>query len=373
MQALLLIPSVLKKDIAAEVREERHPRMDYDALADGLRSAGAQVRILDYEAVDRAPDQATRLARRWLGRDVALALLGFRHRQQCDVVFTNGENVAVPLALLFKTLRKRPGHVTIGHRLSTRKKQLFFRLLRVQNQIDTIFVYARTQLEHAVRRLAIPPNRVTLIPFHADARFYRPLPEQQVCAEQVCSAGLEWRDYPTLIEAVREMPDLQVRLAAASPWSKHRNETEDRVLPAHVSARRYSYGELRELYATSSFVVVPLYETDFQAGVTTLLEAMAVGKAVIVTRTTGHPDVIVEGQTGLTVAPGDVEGLRSAINRLRNDPELRDRLGRNARCWILRHATLDRWVEHLIAALRASAPATAVKPGSWAAAPEPHA
>ena len=51
----------------------------------------------------------------------------------------------------------------------------------------------------------------------------------------ICSAGLEWRDYPTLIEAVTGM-DVEVRLAAASPWSKHRNETENRDLPPNVSA-----------------------------------------------------------------------------------------------------------------------------------------
>ena len=142
-----------------------------------------------------------------------------------------------------------------------------------------------------------------------------------------------------------------MRLAAASPWSKHDNETAGRTLPANVEARRYSYGELRDLYAASSFVVVPLKETDFQAGVTTLLEAMAMGKAVIATRTTGQTDVITDGENGLTVAPGDVSGWREAICRLRDDAALRARLGGNARRWVERHATLDGWSERIAAAL----------------------
>ena len=77
-----------------------------------------------------------------------------------------------------------------------------------------------------------------------------------------------------------------------------------------MDARRYEYRELRDLYAQSAFVVVPLYENDFQAGVTTMLEAMAMGKAVIATRTTGQTDVIIDGENGLTVAPGDVDGWR---------------------------------------------------------------
>ena len=355
MKALLLIPSRLKQDVAGEVCADRHPRMDYHALAEGLQAAGVEVDLLDYEAVERERHPAVRLARGCAGKDAALALLGFLRRRPYAALFTNGENVAIPLALLLKTVRARPGHVSIGHRLSTGKKRLFYRLLRVHEEIDTLFVYARTQLEYAQGRLAIPRGKLALIAFHADARFYRPLPDLSIERDQICSAGLEWRDYPTLIEAVRDQPELQVRLAAASPWSKHRNETTDSPLPTHVQARRYAYGELRELYARSSFVVVPLYENDFQAGVTTLLEAMSMGKAVVVTQTTGQTDVVVDGETGLTVAPGDVEGWQRALHRLRTDHALRERLGRNARQWVLEHATLDQWVENLTAALRASA------------------
>ena len=109
---------------------------------------------------------------------------------------------------------------------------------------------------------------VRLIPFHADHRFYRPLEHVQRNEDQICSAGLEWRDYPTLVDAVVETKGLLVKLAAASPWSKHTSEVRHRVLPPHVTAHSYEYLELRTLYAESSFVVVPLYENDFQAGVT---------------------------------------------------------------------------------------------------------
>ncbi len=78
------------------------------------------------------------------------------------------------------------------------------------------------------------------------------------------------------------------------------------------------------------------------------------GKAIVVTSTTGQRDVVVDGQNGLTVAPGDVEGWRIAIARLRRDPELRDRLGANAKAWVQQNATLDRWVDDVVEALEAS-------------------
>jgi glycosyltransferase involved in cell wall biosynthesis len=347
-KTLLLIPSVLKTEVDTEVAADRHPIMDYYALANVLRKQyGLTVDILDYDAVKNEASFGTRLAGKLGGPDAALAWMGFSRRRAYAAIFSNGENVGVPLALLLGVLPPGPRHVTLGHRLSAGKKQLFFTQLKAQRRLDKIFVYAQSQYEWAVNRLHIAPEKLALIPFHADAGFYRPLPEVSVNPDQICSAGLEWRDYPTLIEAVRSMPDLSVKLAAASPWSKHENETANREMPPNVDARRYSYAALRDLYAESSFVVVPIRETDFQAGVTTILEAMAMGKAVIATRTSGQTDVITDGENGLTVAPGDVAGWRSAICRLRGDPALRDLLGSNARRWVEQNATLDLWAERL--------------------------
>lgn len=353
MKTLLVVPSVAKTGKSAEIAADRHPTMDYEALAAALRANSADlVDTLDYAAVERDTSPLVRFVAKRAGKDAALALMAFQRRDAYDAIFTNSESVSVPLALLLKTVRRRPRHVTIGHHLSTEKKHVFFRLLKVQRQIDAIFVYASSQRDFARDQLNIPAEKLRLIQFHADHRFYRPLPQVPVREQQICAAGLEWRDYPTLIEAVTDVTDLAVRLAAASPWSKHANETEKRVLPAHVQARRYDYRELRDLYAESAFVVVPLYENDFQAGITTILEAMAVGKAVIVTSTVGQTDVIVEGQNGLYVRPGNVEDWKKAIARLRDDVALRTRLGQRARRWIEENATLDIWVENIVAALR---------------------
>ena len=108
--------------------------------------------------------------------------------------------------------------------------------------------------------------------------------------------------------------------------------------------------------------------TDFQAGVTTILEAMAMGKAVITTCTSGQTDVITDGENGLTVAPGDVMGWQESITRLRNDNALRVRLGYNARRWVEEHATLDRWAARIAQAMRDTA---AISPSDQAEAASP--
>jgi glycosyltransferase involved in cell wall biosynthesis len=336
----MLIPSVAKRGLEEAVRTDAHPRMDYFALQEAL---GAD--LLDYAVLEAEASPAlVRLARR-AGRDVALAALGYSRRRDYDVIFSNGENVGIPLALLLKRHRVRPIHALIGHRLSPRKKRPFLRALH--SRMDAIFVYASTQRDYARQELGIPESKVHHIPFHADHRFYRPLPAAPNAPPRlICSAGLEWRDYPTLIEAVRDL-DVEVRLGAASPWSKHRNETEGRSLPPNVTARRYAYHELRQLYADSRFVVVPLYENDFQAGITTLLEGMAMGKAIVTTRTTGQVDTIRDGENGLYVPPDDPGALRSALARLLDDPAEAARLGATARRDLETAMTLDHWVERI--------------------------
>lgn len=335
-RVLLLIPSYAKVGIEEDVRSDRHPTMDYHALQAAL---GAD--LADYASVDSAREPLVRTMRR-IGRDVGLAALGFVRRGAYDAIYSNGENVSIPLAALFRLTRRRPAHVLIGHHLSTPKKQALLRMLHTQ--MDGILVYAETQRAHAVHALGIPADKVHLIPFHADHRFYRPM--DAAPSRMICSAGLEWRDYPTLIEAVRGL-DVDVRLAAASPWSKHRDETRERELPPNVSARRYEYNELRSLYAQALFVVVPLYDNDFQAGVTTLLEAMAMGKAVVITRTQGQKDVVRDGVDGLYVPPGDASALRAAILSLVENPDRCLRMGQKARQALEAGMTLDHWVQRV--------------------------
>jgi len=347
MKVTMLVPSYRKVGIQDAVSCDAHPEMDYDALERSLvTNNNADVTFVDFTELDACRDPRVRLVTKIAGRDAGLAALGFfHHSRDVDCIFSNSESISMPLSLMFRiSTAKRPGHVVICHRLSTGKKKLFFKALQVHKEMDRLFVYADIQRQHGIDVLGIPADKLTHIHFHADTDFYRPEATRRVFDHQICAAGLEWRDYPTLIAAAQRLESLDFKLAAASPWSKHTNETERTVLPANVAARRYEYGELRELYGSSSVVACPLYQTDFQAGITSILEAMSMGCAVVATRTSGQTDVIEDGVTGLYVDPGDVDGWCRALERLTRDQALRESLGTNARAWILNHASLSLWV-----------------------------
>lgn len=349
------------------VAEGRWPRKDFLELARALDAD-----VLDLAALDASP--AARAARRVAGPAVAQALLAFARRGRYDRIFTDGEHIGLPLAALLARCRRRPRHVTIGHLLSTRSKRLFARALRPAGGLDLVLLHATSQVAPA-HALGLRAGQTRLIPYGVDTRFWAPRPAPQP-QSLICSAGLEYRDYGTLMAAVDGLP-LRAVLAAGSRWSRH-SLAAGTTVPANVEITRLDYTELRALYAAARFVVVPLHDVANQAGVTTLLEAMAMGKAVIVTATRGQRDVVrgrlwtaagpandvigdprafgvdsaeAPAETGLYVAPGDAGALRAAIRHLLDHPEEAERLGAAGRALVQRSMTLGRYVAQIAAAV----------------------
>jgi glycosyltransferase involved in cell wall biosynthesis len=84
------------------------------------------------------------------------------------------------------------------------------------------------------------------------------------------------------------------------------------------------HDELQQLYARAAVVACPSRREGFGVA---CLEAMAHGRPVVATSVGGLRDLVVEGETGLVVPPGDPSALRAALERLLADPDLRRSLG----------------------------------------------
>jgi glycosyltransferase involved in cell wall biosynthesis len=85
---------------------------------------------------------------------------------------------------------------------------------------------------------------------------------------------------------------------------------------------------LGALYERAAVVACPSHREGF--GVV-CAEAMAYGRPVVAGAVGGLLDLVVDGETGLLVPPRDVGALRTALERLLGDAELRRRLGAAAR------------------------------------------
>jgi glycosyltransferase involved in cell wall biosynthesis len=321
----------------------RGPRRDYAVLATLLGAT-----IVDRRSIERS--RIARAIRAVAGTALALAWVAFRDLRRHDAVVTDGEHVGIPLAVLMRVTRSKTHHVTIGHRLSAPKKRLFFSILRCHDAMGAIVLHSRRQHDYANKSLGIPAEKLALVPYHVDTEFWSP----RAASEErlVVSVGLEHRDYQTLFRAASAVPANFV-VAAASLWSRH--ELRPRDVPSNVKVAAFDYHELRDLYARAAIVVVPLVDVDNQAGITTILEAMAMGKPVIVSQSRGQTDVVEDRRgpergvpvarprsllrliaadqnltvqpNGFYVPPGDAEALARAIAFLLDHPDERARLG----------------------------------------------
>lgn len=102
-----------------------------------------------------------------------------------------------------------------------------------------------------------------------------------------------------------------------------------------VFTERVSVDDVPAYVDASDVTVAPMVPnpdgSDFFNSPVKIFEYMAAGKAIVASRLGQIGEVIEDGTTGLLVEPDSPEALSSAIVRLANDPELRERLGRAAR------------------------------------------
>lgn len=341
-RVLLTVSGTIPADLDDAVAAGRRPRADYRVIATRLRAD-----VADRAVALAACGRIGRLIERFGGVGPLLAWYAFRNRRRYDVLLTDGEQVGLPLALLARVLgRGAARHVMIVHVMSVAKKARLVRWTRIAGMIDTYLVYASAQAEYLAGHLGVAPERVVRLPFMVDPDFFDPAVAPSERRRMICSAGLERRDYTTLMRAVEGL-DADVVIAAASPWSKWADSSQGAVPPSNVTIERLDLFDLRALYAASTLVVVPLEPVDFQAGITTILEAMAMRRTVVCSRAPGQTDTIVDGETGVYVPPGDAVALRATLERLLDDPAELERIGGNAREWVVAHAAVDRYAEQI--------------------------
>jgi glycosyltransferase involved in cell wall biosynthesis len=91
---------------------------------------------------------------------------------------------------------------------------------------------------------------------------------------------------------------------------------------------------LRELYQTSDMLVLPTMADCFSIAA---LEAMACGLPVVISRTGGIPEIVIDGETGMLVAPGKADSLLRALRVMLTSPDVRRRMGEDGRRRVERH------------------------------------
>lgn len=139
-------------------------------------------------------------------------------------------------------------------------------------------------------------------------------------------------------------------------------------------AGRRTQAEIADLMAGADVFVAPSVPTRSgkREGIpVVLMEAMASGVPVVASRLSGIPELVIDGECGLLVPPGDVPALAAAIERLAGDLPFRRRLGAAGRARVEASFDQDRGAAallDLVARSQARVPAGSSAPSREGAA-----
>lgn len=177
--------------------------------------------------------------------------------------------------------------------------------LRVVDSPRTIYcVLSSAELETFPHAWRVDPSRVVFTPFCytlTDDELAAPTSDD----DYVFAGGDSMRDYGPLLEAA---PALRAQVTIASA------ALAGTSTPANVTAELVPPAEFSRLLRSASVVVVPLRSAERSAGQQTYLNAMALGKLVVITDAPGVRDHVKDRVTGLVTAPSDARALAEALD-----------------------------------------------------------
>jgi glycosyltransferase involved in cell wall biosynthesis len=333
---------------------------------DELRSAGFEARHnleagfepgVGARTKGRVLDRTVRLFGGYSG-DFPRVLGPLDGANRADVVFSTVDTVGIPLALLGRFGRVRPPVVYVAIGLPERLEQLrgpFAKRLfaRAFGRLDTILAYGWGEVEELRSWLGDGGPHIEFVTFGVDVDHFRPDPAAAVVDDVVSIGADPRRDFPLVVELARRFPDLAFRIVGSSD-----NARELGSLPANLALEvDVPFERVRECLLGARVVALPVRENSYSGATTTLLQAMACAKPVVVTQTAAIArgyHLEDEGNCRL-VAPDDVSALEHAVRGLLDDPVRATTLGARARDTVERRLSWAAYTSELGRLLTAAA------------------
>ncbi len=212
---------------------------------------------------------------------------------------------------------------------------------------DALLFLGNRVLQDARQRFGVALPDASAIDWGPDLCFADAQPPADGPSVDVFSAGKTHRDFKVLHEAAR-----------GAGWTLEYvgpvGDPAAQLSPApNVTARfvagnsNLSYPQMYARLKQARVVAVPMLDVPrHQAGLTSIVDGLAVGRPVVVTRNRWLGMDVEALGVGIFVDPGDVAGWRRAIDGLLADPLRASAMGERGRAWAQSHGP-----DHLSAAL----------------------
>ncbi|MBW4543918.1 MAG: glycosyltransferase family 4 protein [Symplocastrum torsivum CPER-KK1] len=266
--------------------------------------------------------------------DQQLRLL-FR-QSQYDVIYSACQYNTFFLAILRSIgLFPKPVIPIIHHPMkSILNNKLIFKILYGgHDQFICLHKEVKKQLED---KFEVPVEKLHLLEWGPDLHFYdQTVKNQQLGNEAafILSAGKTRRDFDTLVQAfIDQNYPLRVYCTGESAPTISGLPPNISIQYNHPTKDIISYVEMLAEYRKAYAVAIPLKNVpNSLIGLTSLIEAMAMSKAVIMTRN-NYIDIDIEKEgIGIWVEPGDVQGWQQAVSYLFAHPSETKEMGNRAR------------------------------------------
>ena len=127
---------------------------------------------------------------------------------------------------------------------------------------------------------------------------------------------------------VEEVAGLQVLFFGQGPLQ---DELEQDVAALGLAGKVHFAGFRRDLPRWLGCLDLVVHPAEMEGLGVSLLQAAAAGVALVGSRAGGIPEIVVDGETGILLEPGDRQALAAAVRRLLSDDVLRRRLGAGGR------------------------------------------
>ena len=224
------------------------------------------------------------------------------------------------------------------------QRLIFPRLLR---QVLAVVI---SQGDKEILEGFLPGQEILYVPFGVDQDYWRPEPAPDSSNYVLAIGNDRNRDWETLVAAwSADFPPLKIVTTLPVPAGPPNVE----VIRGDWREQVLCDNEIRRLYQGACLVVVPLHETSQPSGQSVCLQAMACGKAVVLSEISGLWDrnLMVDRETVMLVPPANAKALGDAIRELIADAALRERVGTNGRRVIEENLNVDVMAEALAAVL----------------------
>jgi glycosyltransferase involved in cell wall biosynthesis len=199
----------------------------------------------------------------------------------------------------------------------------------------------------------LPQTRTVRLPNGIDLAA---LPAEPVASQPPTVLFLGWviptKGVYELVEAWAQLKPKEWRCRIVGPGSPQcRDELQERFQPELLEfLPEQTHDEAMRLMAAASVFVLPSYTEGFP---NVIIEAMAMGKAIIATDVGAMPEML-DGGCGVVVPARDTQALRDALARVLADPELRAAMGIRAMAKARQEYAMDRVFDQLEDLWRAS-------------------